>query len=292
MNSRPPLPTSDEPCSSAIGLLAVRLALWLPVAAVIGVLVGGASAEVQRWFAPLVFFPLLVGIVLGGLLVGAMRWLNLGNIACIAAGVLVAVAVTVVAQHYTAYWMARHPDEATRERLEKAAVAFPERAAAIAAEMPQSFSAYLQREALRGRPLWQGLVARGAWAWVSWAVDALLVLLAATALIVPAARLPYCRHCRSWYRTVRSARVRPAVALQLAKAVGLSLQAKVTAARYRLLGCDSGCGPTGLELIWREKKTDHDSSLVWLTADQRNAVTTILDDARRHRHDDDPPIGS
>jgi hypothetical protein len=112
----------------------------------------------------------------------------------------------------------------------------------------------------------------------------LLLLAAAVALVVPALRLPYCNRCRSWYRTTRSGRIPPATARQLAGMVGQSMEPRAVAPRYRVLTCESGCGPTGLELAWRLPKHGIASTVTWLDSAQRGAVLAILD-AVPHEND-------
>ena len=66
-------------------------------------------------------------------------------------------------------------------------------------------------------------------------------------------RLPYCNRCRTWYRTTRSGRIPLATARKLA-GMREGTAAAGSGPRYRFLNCESGCGPTGLELMCRVAK--------------------------------------
>ena len=56
-----------------------RLAIWLPGVLILGALAARVAVDAQFYFAPLVIFPLLVGVGLGGLLIGLMRIGQIGN---------------------------------------------------------------------------------------------------------------------------------------------------------------------------------------------------------------------
>jgi len=260
-------------CAPPVGRAAfsgARALVFLPGAVVFGGLVGGAAAVVQSWFAPLVFFPLLVGVVLGAVLVFLLRTTQTAHRTTLILGTLLAVAALTVGQHYASY-------RAWRHRLD----ADPKAAMARAADqLPDSFPEFLRWEAQRGRPLVANLTARGPWAWISWGVDGLLVLLGALAIVLPALGLPYCCHCESWYRTARSGRLRQPYAQRLADMFHLSLPERLRRIRYRLLSCEGGCQPMGLEFIWRRRRADGRFATVWLTDQGRDAVQRVLDEAR------------
>ena len=88
---------------------------------------------------------------------------------------------------------------------------------------PADLADYLRQEAARGRPVMRQWKLRGGAAWLSWAIDGLLTLFAAVAMVVPATRLPYCNACRSWYRTIRGGRVPQATAQWMAAAAGIEM---------------------------------------------------------------------
>jgi hypothetical protein len=254
--------------------------VFLPGAAVFGALVGGAASVAQDWFAPLLFFPLLVGVVLGAVLVTLLRTTQTAHRATLIVGVLLALSTATVAQHYVAYRVWAHRVDAN-PKAQLARAAFGDR-------LPDSFFQFLRREASSGRTLlggklWPELVARGPWAWASWGADGLLVLAGALAIVLPALGLPYCRHCQTWYRTTRSGRLRQLFAQRLAEMFHLSLPERLKKVRYRLLSCEGGCEPTGLEFIWRRRRADSRTAMVWLTDHGRNAVQHVLDEARASR---------
>ncbi len=264
------------------------LAVWWPGSLLVGLLLGGAAAVAQAWFAPVVFFPLLVGFLLGLMLVGLLRTAQMALRSAAFVGTLVAVCGLVVVEHYVCYRMALRA-AVTNEQLRLARQAFPEQAARMdQSTTPDCFAAYMYQTANSGRPLFRQVVARGGWAWASWAVDGLLLLGAALTVVVPALRLPYCGQCRSWYRTTRSGRLRTPLVRRLATVLGTEVSDLPPAARYRVLTCNSGCGPMGLELSWRNARHDRESELAWLDESQRLAVLQVLDENRQEEPGDHP----
>ena len=126
---------------------------------------------------------------------------------------------------------------------------------------PESFADYLRRQADRGRPLTATWSLTGWQAWLSWAVDGLLVAAAALAMVIPATRLPYCNGCGTWYRTIRAGRTPQAAAERLADVAAATLDAPAKWVRYRLSCCQGGCGPTRLELFWETADRSDPASL-------------------------------
>jgi hypothetical protein len=221
---------------------------------------------------------LLVGGFLGAILIGLMRWSDMAHRGTVLAGTILATAACTVAAHYVSYSVAqRHPPRED-DKLALARTAFPEEAARLA--QPRNFIDYLKREAAAGRPLTAGFTARGSLAWLSWGIDALLTLAAATALVIAALRLPYCNQCGSWYRATRSGRLPLATARQLAGMLQVDLPPRAVALRYRLMNCEAGCGPTGLELVWRVPREGTSMATVWLERAQRNQLLEMLDKER------------
>lgn len=273
MSSEQPLTTS--PPAGRPEFSGTKALFFLPAAAVAGVLVGGAASVAQSWFAPLLFFPLLVGVVLGAVLVSLLRTTHIAHRATLIVGVLLAMAAVAVTQHYVSYrvWINRLNARPNAQLAQ----------AAFADQLPQSFPQFLRWEASRGRPLMGGYVARGVWAWASWAADGVLVLLGGLAIVLPALGLPYCRQCQTWYRTTRSGRLRQPFAQRLAEMFQISLPERLKRIRYRLLNCEGGCEPAGLEFIWRRRRADSRTATVWLTDHGRNEVQRVLDEARTSR---------
>ena len=238
---------------------------WLPVGGSLGLAVAWIAlvAQVDFGRSPLVIFPLLVGVGLGALLVGLMRLGQIGHRPTVVIGTVAIALVTVAAQHYVGYL------KTYRWPRENANPPMPERLIA-------DFDEYMHQRAERGFPLW-GYTAQGRLAWLAWAVDGLLVLGATLAVVVPAVRLPYCSRCRSWYRVIRSGRIDVESGRALAEAAGLAVPNRGTAARYRLLGCNGGCRPGGLDLSWEQPRQSTSSERTWLDPQQRNRVVQALD---------------
>ncbi len=265
--------------------LGVRSAVWLTTSLLLGGAVAWIAVVGQSYFAPLGVFPLLVGVVLGALLVGLLRVCQTGHRPTILFAALAAVAVTVVGQHYVGYRAAcRHARQETQEYRD-ARLAFPPELRDRAPSPntpPADFADFLRTEAARGRKLLGGYVARGWMAWLTWAVDGLLSAAAAVAMIIPAMRQPYCRRCRSWYRVIRSGRIDVTTARRLAEVAEVaevSAADHATAARYRLLSCQGGCGPTGFHLSWDKSPGGTSSVRTWLDVERRNRIAQVLDKA-------------
>jgi len=240
--------------------------------------VGGVFALASAWvamvvqtdfgFAPLVIFPLLIGVGLGAMLVGLMRLTQVGHRSTVAIGSVAIALITVIALHYIGYlktyrWPRDNADQPTPR--------------AWIVEIDDFDEHMLQRAEL-GIPLAWGYTARGPGAWLTWTVDGLLVLAAALAVVVPAVRLPYCNRCRTWYRVIRSGRIDVESGRALAEAVGLAVPERAVAVRYRLLACNGGCGPGGLDLSWEQPRQSARSMRTWLTTEQRDRVARALDE--------------
>ena len=261
--------------------------LWLVAAPVVGGIAAWGGMIGQTYWAPLGLFPILVGIGLGAMLVGLMRVAQVGHRPTLFSGAVLAAVVAVAGQHYLGYReAAREQGRPDAELLEKARQAFPEWFQGRRAELPDDFLEYMRQQAARGRPLavnyptgapllrWTAV---GVWAWVSWAVDGLLLLAAAIAVMIPAVGQPYCNRCRSWYRTIRSGRISPGVAARLAEVAGAELGASAKSARYRLSNCTGGCSATRLELSWEEPGGRTFLSTTWLDAEGRDRAARALD---------------
>jgi len=234
----------------------------------------------EAFFAPLVIFPLLVGVLLGFLLVAVVRLAQVGNRATVILGVVPAVALTVAGQHYLGYLKAYSESSGQIQKQGNSTADF----GAVLKQFTPSFPEYMQRQAAVGRRLLPGYTARGWVAWLSWAVDGLLVLAAALALVIPAVLQPYCNRCRSWYRVVRSGRIDVPTARRLARLAGMPEGETPKGAGYRLLSCNAACGPTDFELNWREAGGGASTSRAWLDTDQRNRVAQVLDASGKPRN--------
>jgi len=289
-----------------------QLAWWLPACALLGGAVAWFAVVAERYYAPLVAFPILVGVFLGGALVAMMRAGEVGHRPTILAGTLLGAAISIAGQHWLGFWQFRQglepsPEKAAAARLfekaqEEAEKEAPEEEADQAGEespdtapqesrQEQSPGAALPRPAVPpstfGRYLrWRaegvgipigGTTLRGGLVWLIWAVDGLLVALAAGLLVAVTARLPYCDRCRTWYHTMRSGKIDELTTQELARLADVSLAGPIHSARYRLVACREGCGPTGLALSWEQPDGGFSSGYVWLDASGQSEVLSALE---------------
>jgi hypothetical protein len=252
------------------------LLLALPAGVLVGLVAArvAESAQFELNFTPLILFPLLVGGGIGAVVVGLIRLAQFGNRLTIVLATVLAVAVAVVGQHYLPYQAAQ---DATKS-LETVRRAFPDLAEGRIPAPPASLLDYLRQQAAAGRPIFGDRVVRGWAAWLSWAADALLLLAAALAMVIPATRQPYCNQCGTWYRTVRAGRIDVNTAQRLAALAGLAGPQQAASARYRLASCMGGCGPTRFELTCEGSEPETPSTQSWLDAACRNRMMQVLDE--------------
>jgi hypothetical protein len=257
------------------------LAIWLTGALILGTLAARTAVDAQFYFAPLIIFPLLVGVGLGGLLIGLMRMGQIGHRPTIIFGTILAVSVAVIGQHYFCYFSARGTESKQPPLVDKARQAFPELVAAHLHTPPESFMEYMRQQANHGRPLLLDYSARGLVAWLSWITDGLLVLAGASAVLIPAMLLPFCGRCQTWYRAIRSAHIPSAAIREIGRIVGVEpvehIKSSRKSGRCRLICCHSGCGPTGCELYWEDTAGETFFAQVWLDTAQRDLVMQVLD---------------
>ncbi len=271
--------------SAAVGsgrFLWRRLLLCLTVSPALGAGTAWMAVVAQEKFAPLIIFPLLVGVGLGAMLVGLIRLCHAAHRPSVLLATVLAVTLAVVGQHYLAYRAHRQQSEREAARIRRIRAEYPQLAPRRQPTLPPGFLAFLNAQAQGGRDMQVGgLVARGWVAWVSWAVDALLVLLAALAMVVPALWLPFCNRCKSWYRVTRSARLDGEAAQRLATLVPVRRNGEsLVSVRCRLLDCSQRCGPTSCESAWRTSKGDTVSMQAWLDDEGRQRVTRVFDEVR------------
>jgi hypothetical protein len=241
--------------------------LAMPVALIADVI----QSELR--FAPLLLFPIILGVGLGALLLGLMRLSHVAHRPTLVLGALLAAAVAVVGQHYLSYRSA----QSRYAELQTVRQAFPE--ATDIPVAPDDFVSFLQDAAESGRRLWISTRVRGPWAWASWGLDAVLITAAVLAMLVPAMRLPYCNGCRSWLRAFRSGRIDGRSIAAMANVADVLVERPPKSGRYRLLGCRGGCGPTGLVLMWEDADGETYSADAWLDPQRRNRLMQIADEA-------------
>jgi len=118
---------------------------------------------------------------------------------------------------------------------------------------------------------------RGYGVWLSWSIDALLVLAMVLVLLAATWRLPFCPRCQRWYSTMRSALLAPDTARQVAELTGLPGVEVRQPVRYRLSNCLGACSPGRLVLVWQEPSGRNRVERVWLDVDARKRVLELLD---------------
>lgn len=269
--SRKPLQSSPP---DVAGLFTWRgLLLVLVFGPLFGLVWAWVAEAAQFYFAPMILFPLLLGVFAGLGVVGLARFAQIGHRPTLVLAAVLSAGVAAAGQHYVGYLAAYHsvhPSAGTGTATEQ-------ELSALVREMTPSFGDYMRAQARRGRPLLHDYLARGWIAWLSWTIDALLVVAGAVAVTIPAMRVPYCNRCRSWYRTVRSGKIDLPTAQRVAAMLGVDEIDHLRSPRYRLSTCQGGCGSTRCELSWEE--TDGAVALVraWLDPADRNRVAAILD---------------
>ncbi len=244
---------------------------WILIAApLVGLVFAWIGHRVQADFAPLILFPILLGTAVGITIVGLIRFAQFGNRSAIFAAVVVAATTAPLGEHYFGY-LSAYPG------FQVAGSASSSDHSSLVRQVAPSFGAYLQAQAARGRPLWGDVVAHGVFAWVSWALDAALTVVAAILVTLPALRVPYCSRCGTWYRTTRNGKVDLTTGRRLAEICGIEDIASLHSPRYRLAVCQGGCGPMRCELSWEESSNAVSVARVWLTSEQRRQIAEVLD---------------
>ncbi|MBN1590777.1 MAG: hypothetical protein JW888_14795 [Pirellulales bacterium] len=268
--------------------------LWLPGCVGFGALLAWVAFEVGHYFAPLLVYPLMIGFVLGAAIVALMRISRMGHRPTAWLAVGFSVAVAVVGQHYLSYRSAL--DEAQRREeaiLHHASVAADDLIVGELAPVSAGLGDYLQRQADEGRTIRSVLgtyTLHGSMVWLSWALDGLLVLLPAVAMVAFGLRRPFCGQCGSWYATRRAGQLDARSAGRLAELFEWPLENAVHGAHFRLMSCDRGCTPTGFSLSWGELPAAGQPGVVWLDDARRNRVVEILDQAcKQPRNPGSPP---
>jgi hypothetical protein len=246
-----------------------EVALWLAISLAWAAAWCWASVLIAGRFAPVLVFPLLAGFVLGAGCVMGMRLAGLGSRRWLLSGTLVLSLALAAGQHYVWYRITQ-----ARIETEYSSKLSGNSLGGLTAAIPDlhsSFGTFLQATARRGRA-WFGLTLHGGWVWASWALDAALEAASAVGLMVFATRQPYCSRCRSWYRSVRRGKLDAEPAAALARLCGC--QGLPSVNRYKLLHCQSGCGPARLELAG---STPQAHCVAWLDEAARRRALELLD---------------
>jgi hypothetical protein len=262
-----------------------RLVLALVFGPFAGLIWARAGEMAESYFGPAILFSVVVGVLAGLTVVALVRFTQTGNRATILLAAVLAGGSAAVGQHYFRYL---YQDEIRPVAAVGGGAGQSDRAIRPAAPV-LGFSEYLGREARLGRPLWGKYVARGWAAWLVWLAEALMMVAAAVVVTLPAMRVPYCDRCRTWYQTTRSGKLDLPRAQRLAALFDVALPERPRWARYRLLACDSDCGPTRLDFSWEAGGVE--LVRVWLDADRRKQVDAILEGLADQRYvviDQDP----
>ena len=90
--------------------------IWLPSCLFLGLLIARAAVDAQFYFAPLLVFPLLIGVLLGALLVLLMRMAQIGHRPTIIGGTLLAAGMAVLGIHFFTYLDATAENSARLEQ--------------------------------------------------------------------------------------------------------------------------------------------------------------------------------
>ena len=237
-----------------------KLVLWLLLAAGLAVGVGQVAAWVGGYVRPVGVFSLLVGGLLGGMLVGVIRLVDLAHRPTVLVGVVLAGLLCAASEHWGCYLHARR--EYARQaaewevKIQGLAALSGQLAQAVQKQLPQppgSLREYLAGQLERGRQIgpW---VLRGSGVWISWLAEAGLALAAAAVLVWATLRWPYCTGCESWYRTIRQGRLLPNDLARWAEVFEIPIRLPEAAGRFRaqfrLLQCVGQCTPGRIELVW------------------------------------------
>ncbi|MBN1908649.1 MAG: hypothetical protein JW818_02825 [Pirellulales bacterium] len=266
--------------------------LLVPFCAAFGLLAGWGAVQVAVVFSPLIVFPFLLGLLLGACLVATARMVEFAHRPTLAVAALVLSVSAVLTQHYLGYREACQKVEQESATILLAREKLGESVQARLPLKPAGFVDFMCQRAERGRVLstaWGKWTAKGAAAWTTWGLDGLLVVGPCLGLVILGWRRPYCRECRSWYRTTQAGRLEPAMARRAAELVGLDLPDGAPAARFTLSGCAAGCGPLGFRVSWEGASGRTDPATVWLGDPKRTALADLLDEARRRAASDRSP---
>lgn len=263
-----------------------------PTAGGVAALLAEVIQNDLHW-APLLLFPMFIGVILGGMLVAVARLVQAGHRPTLLFGAVAAAATAVVGQHFLAYWNLREPTK-TDNAYVRAQAAFPDLAERLD-NRPKNWNEFITRSVQQGRPLVGTWVARGGWVWASWALDAVLLLGCVLAVVLPASRMPYCEKCGTWWRTILGGRWQGEAAQNLLNQFGAEGGGAVVSVRYRLSSCRGGCGPFGLALVRQAPNGESYTYRFWLSPEGRDRVIQLADEVARARsteenfEDDSPP---
>jgi hypothetical protein len=276
-----------------------KFVLWLLLASGLAVGVGQVAAWVGGYIRPVGVFSLLVGSLLGGMLVGAIRLLDLAHRPSVLVGVVMAGLLCAASEHWGCYLQAHREYERLAAEWEiktrGLAALSGQMAQAIQQQYPQppgSWGQYLAEQLERGRRIgpW---VLRGSWVWISWLAEAGLAFGAAAVLVWSTLGWPYCTGCESWYRTIRQGRLLPTDLAQWAEVLEIPLGQPKTAGRFRaqfrLLQCLGQCTAGRLELVWETADGHLQTWQAELAPPQREKLDALCQPSSGEQHPPSQP---
>jgi hypothetical protein len=243
------------------------------IAPLLGIAWAWVANVAQFYFAPVLLFPILIGVFVGLSIVLIVHFAQIGHRPTILLAVVLAAIVAAAGQHAFAYLNTYYW---TKPSIPASSAAVPN-LSSLPSEARPSFGTYMQAQAQRGRPLPGGWTAHGNLAWLTWTIDALLLIAGAVVVTIPAMRVPYCNHCGTWYRIVRGGKIDVETSQRLAAILGVELLEHPRSPRYRLSACQCGNSPTRCELSWEEIRGSVDLVQAWLDAEARSRFVAIVD---------------
>ena len=138
------------------------LLVALPAGVAAGLVWAWIADAVQVYVAPVIVFPIMVGVFAGLTIVAVVRFAQIGHRSTILAAAMLAAAVTVAGQHYFEYLAAYSQPPVVSPSLDGKLSAIGENLASrkalrniqtIQRQLTPSFVEYLRVQANHGRPL-------------------------------------------------------------------------------------------------------------------------------------------
>jgi hypothetical protein len=256
--------------------------IWLAVILPVGTIFGWVSYEASQFWAPIVLFPILVGSFFGITAVGLIRSIGLGNRTMIGLGIFLGVLILVGVGHESAFRAACQKTDQDNGLLQKARAQSNNSQFGQMIDRPNNLFDFLQKRAQSGRKIQTVRGVRNLqhfWAWASWALDGLLILVMAALIVGRSTRHPYCPQCKSWYRTTRAGKVDESTGKKLNALLGGEPTDDAGPGRYQISTCRGGCQ----RARWRFAGENGAGSVEtrWLERDQLEAVNRILDETNQ-----------
>ena len=253
--------------------------LWLAVILPVGAIFGWVSYEASQFWAPIVLFPILTGLFFGITAVGLIRSIGLGNRAMIGLGIFLGSLILVGVSHESALRATCKKTDQENSLLQKARAQSNNSQFGQMIDRPKNLFDFLQKRAESGRKI---KTIRGTrnlryfWAWASWALDGLLILMMAALIVGRSTRHPYCPECKSWYRTMRAGKVDESTVEKLNGLLGGEPTNESGPGRYQISTCRGGCQ----RARWRfaGKNGTGQIETRWLGREELEAVNRILDE--------------